>query len=340
MEPVEADHIEGVDEPQYTSDLVGHVDLSKMLLQQSGQGRLPGGLLLHGPRGIGKATLAFKLAREVLAATGDEDAVRVDEQVFSGAHPNLYVLRRVARESGTGFYNEIRVNEVRGALAKLQQTRGRAGHRFLIVDAVDDCNINAANALLKTLEEPPADTHIILVSHRPGRLLPTIRSRCQAHAMRPLDDTHVQEILDRDDIEQGQLEMAISYAGGRPRRAFEALGMGDSAMLKDLSNWLQAPQKNPPQDLLKLSEALANKKLGMESSFAREMVLDWIVAEAKTVASASVKNISCLASVNQLWEKANKLFEQTDSYNLDVRQGLIILFDEIVTHAHLCTRET
>ena len=131
--------------------------------------RLRGGILLHGPRGIGKATLAFDFARAVFARTGDESPDHIAAQVAAGAYPNLRVLRKAVRDTGKGFYTAIRVEEVRGLIGDSRMTRGRAGFRIVIVDSIDDCNPSSANALLKILEEPPAgQTLFLLVSHRPG----------------------------------------------------------------------------------------------------------------------------------------------------------------------------
>lgn len=331
----EADSLDGVAAPQFTQRIVGHKNVVDLLHAQLAQNRLPSGILIHGPKGIGKASLAYSFARHVFAETGDESPERVDEQVFAGSHPNLYVLKRALRERGSGFYNEIRVDEVRGMLRKLHQTRGRTGHRVLIVDAIDDCNINAANALLKTLEEPPADTHIILISHRPGRLLPTIRSRCQAHAVRTLDDQEVKEVLQSEEAALSDVELAVLLASGRPRSGFEAMSIGNDEVLQQLRNWLNSPKQSNSAAQIKMCEYLADKKHGTELSFAREMLLDWIAEGTRNAAISTKASSQYLASSNALWEKANKLFAQTDGYNLDGKASLMVLLDAIVMHEQI-----
>ncbi len=329
---MEADQLDNAPLPQTCASPLGHDRVWERLEAQLNAGRLPGGILLHGPRGIGKASLAFAFARKVLARTGDEDPARIDHQISQGAHPNLFVLRRVARESGTGFYAEIRVSEVRAILHKLSQTAGRSGNRLLIVDSIDDCNANAANALLKTLEEPPAATQILLVSHRPGSLLPTIRSRCQALAMRPLTDEQVAAIIEGQKDTPGDLSSAVSFANGRPRRAFEFLQLGNDMLLKDLSTWLNDESTAGPVDVNYLVTGLSKKSSEAALGFARERVLDWISRQTRTTASLSPAPRNRLASLDQLWEKANSLFADMETYNLDKRAGMTVLFDEITRY--------
>ncbi len=116
------------------------------LVERLAAGRLPGGILIHGPRGIGKATLAFDIARRIFAHTGDESPEHIAAQVAAGAYPNLFVMRKAARETGKGYYTAIRVEEVRRFIEELRMTRGRAGHRIALVDPIDDCNDSSANA--------------------------------------------------------------------------------------------------------------------------------------------------------------------------------------------------
>ena len=317
--------------PERQTRLVGHEAVRAALHAQIAAGRLPGAVLLHGPQGIGKATLAFTLARDILAATGDEDAHRVDEQVAAGAHPNLAVLRRRPRE-GRGYYTVIRVEDVRELREELHMTRGRAGHRVAIVDSIDDCNPNAANALLKTLEEPPPETTFFLVSHRPGQLLPTIHSRCHSLALRPLADAQVAAALavQRPDADSDEVARAVALARGRPRRGFEALALSPESILGGLQSWLQDPLRHPSAVHLSLADALAADRDSPDLSFARELLNDWLAGEARAAAIAGER--MRLASAGELWEKADALFAETDEINLDMRQTLVTVFDAIRKH--------
>lgn len=329
----ESDQIEGVRLPEQQHGVVGHEAAKAAIAGRLAGGTLPNAVLLHGPYGIGKATLAFKLARDIFVATGDEDARRVDEQVMAGSHPNLFVLRRQPKD-GKGFYTVIRVDDIRDLVEGMRKTRGRAGHRVAIIDSIDDCNANAANALLKILEEPPAETIFLLVSHRPGSLLPTIKSRCHSIAMRPLADADVRTVLAANltDAAPGEIDEAVGLAHGRPRKGFEAMLVAGDGALTALRCWLAAPGNFPSGAHLALADAIAAASDTAEAGFARELIVDWLANEAKSAALQGPEGRMRLASANELWDKAQALFEETDGLNLDMRQTLTVIFDAIKRH--------
>jgi len=324
--------LEGLPLPEQRQAAMGHDAVRAAVLAQLAERRLPGAIMLHGPQGIGKATLAFELAAAILTATGDEDAARVREQVAALSHPNLSVLRRRPRDS-KGFYSVIRVEDVRELREALHHTRGRVGHRIAVLDSIDDCNGPAANALLKTLEEPPADTTFLLVSHRPGQLLPTIRSRCHNLALRPVADAAVAEIVrsSRPDLDPAALERAVQLAGGRPRRAFETLELAEDSAVGALLAWLRQPEVAPVAAGLQLADALGSDPQGPEMSFAREILTDWLAGELREAAMQPGARMR-LASATELWDKAHALLEEADSVNLDMKQALVVIFDAIRKH--------
>lgn len=328
----EPDQLPGVAPPEYTTELRGHVAALATLRERLTAGRLPGGVLLHGPRGIGKATLAFAFAREVFTATGDETAAHVSAQVAAGAYPNLFVLRRAPKDSGKGFDTVIKADAVRALIEQMHRTRGRAGHRIAILDAIDDCNTASSNALLKILEEPPADTTFLLVSHRPGALLPTIRSRCIELALRPLADVDVRAVLEASGTETDPdtIDRAVALAAGSPRRGLEALQLGSADSLEALRALLSSPASAPPAARIALADALATDKDGAQMRFARELIFDWLADEARNAAISGPRQR--LASASELWEKAGQSLADADAYNLDMRQTLVALFDAIRRH--------
>jgi DNA polymerase III subunit delta' len=214
----------------------------------------------------------------------------------------------------------------------MRMTRGRAGHRIAIVDPIDDANDSSANALLKILEEPPADTTFLLVSHRPGSLLPTIKSRCFQVALRPIADADVRTVLERNADPAG-IDRAVSLAGGRPRRGFEALLLSDGGPLGLLQAWLADPAGAPSAARIALADALGGERDSAELRFARDILNDWMAEAAKAAAAAGDR--VRLASANELWDKAQLSLADADEYNLDMRQTLVAIFDAIRKHAHL-----
>ena len=332
--PREPDQIDGVPSPEECRQVVGHDAVLEALDRLAGAARMPSAILLHGPRGIGKASVAFTVAQRLLTANGDESAERVAAQIASGAHPNVRVLRIAPKEKGAGFESAIRVERVRALIDSLHQTRGRSGYRVCVVDSIDDCNASSTNAMLKILEEPPAETVFILISHRPGSLLPTIRSRCRAYAMRGIADADVRAVLATlaPDAEGEAIERAVSLADGRPRRALEAMLLGQQQALGALHDWLSSPATHPDGAHLAIAEVLSGRNAVAEASFAREMIDNWLADEARRHAGAGVAGRFALASVNQLWEKAHALFADADSLNTDTRQTLIAVLDAIREH--------
>ncbi|QQR34978.1 AAA family ATPase [Devosia oryziradicis] len=327
------DALEGIAPPEQRQRARGHDNARTAILAQLADRRLPGAILLHGPQGIGKATFAFELAATILTSTGDEPAHRVQEQVAALSHPNLFLLRRRPKD-GKGYYTVIRVEDVRDIRDSLHHTRGRSGHRVAIIDSIDDCNPSAANALLKTLEEPPADTIFLLISHRPGQLLPTIKSRCHNLALRPVAADDVRAVLLEHDPALGQTELdrAVALAGGRPRRAFETLALEPDSALGALQAWLSNPAQHAAAVSMKLADVLGADTQSTELSFAREMLGDWIADEARSAAMQPQARMR-LASANELWDKAHALFAEADEINLDMKQTLVAIFDAIRKHA-------
>jgi DNA polymerase III subunit delta' len=198
----EADRLGEFPHPRETHELFGHAGAEEMLAEAFAGGRLHHAWLLAGRIGIGKATLAYRMARFVLAQPGERDpagkslAVPPDSaaarQVAQLAHPGLLVLRRPYDLSRKRLLSIISVDEVRKLRAFLGHTAEAGGWRVVIVDSAEELNPNAANALLKSLEEPPARALFLLVSSQPSALLPTIRSRCRRLDLAPLDAESLQ----------------------------------------------------------------------------------------------------------------------------------------------------
>jgi DNA polymerase-3 subunit delta' len=222
----EADKEPQTPHPRETFSFVGHEAEEVALFDALTSGRMHHAWLITGAKGLGKATLAYRFARTALGAkrvgprpldVDREDAVA--RRVAAQSHPDLFVLRRGLNERGRPR-REIAVDDARelGHFFSLAPSEG--GMRVAVIDAVDDLNTNSANAILKTLEEPPPRSVLLLVCHAPGAILPTIRSRCRRLALRPLSDAQVAEAL-------GEMDDAlIALAKGRPGRAIALKAQG------------------------------------------------------------------------------------------------------------------
>ncbi len=192
----EADRLEGFPHPRATQRLFGHEDAERALAEAFASGRMHHGWLITGAEGIGKATLAYRFARHVLANANERMAHSLDiapetraaRQVLALSHPGLLVVRRAYDPKNKRFPATIPVDEVRRLKSFLGRTADDDAWRVVIVDRADELNISAANALLKSLEEPPPRTIFLLISSAPGRLLVTIRSRVRTLDLAPLAD--------------------------------------------------------------------------------------------------------------------------------------------------------
>jgi DNA polymerase-3 subunit delta' len=197
----EPDRIEGAPHPRETPRLFGHHDAEQTILAAFNAGRLHHAWLIAGPQGVGKATLAWRIARFLIATPDDDGGMfappppatldiaedhPVTRRLRALSESRLFLLRRGANSTGSGLSQFIRVEDVRDLVRFLSLSAADGGRRAVIVDAIDEMNTAAANALLKMLEEPPPRVTFLLVSHQPARLLPTIRSRCRTLPLPPL----------------------------------------------------------------------------------------------------------------------------------------------------------
>ena len=195
--------------------------------------------LLAGPRGVGKASFAHAAARRVLAdAAGppaelagietadDHPMVRLVE---AGSHPDMRWLERLPKEKGEGLARDISIKQVRELGEFMGMTAALSPWRVAVIDSMDELNREASNALLKMLEEPPPNTIFFLVSHAPGRLLPTIRSRCRLLQFEPLDDDAMTSIVEDQSPELSAAErkriVGMSFGSAGRALAFAQLGL-------------------------------------------------------------------------------------------------------------------
>ena len=225
--------------------LIGHDQQAATLLAAARSGRLHHGWILAGPNGIGKATFARAFALRLLAEAagppveGEGLTVRADHPIArlieAEAHPDYAELRCLEKESGTA--RNITVDQIRGLQRLIQSAPSLSPRRIVIIDSADDLERGAANALLKNLEEPPADMLFLLVSHAPGRLLPTIRSRCRTLRFDPLADGEMRQVLRAvgEDLSPDEIDTLVAAGEGAPGRALRYAGLDIGEMDRTLA---------------------------------------------------------------------------------------------------------
>jgi DNA polymerase III subunit delta' len=324
--------------PRETTVLFGHRDEETALLHAYRSGRIPHAWLIGGLQGIGKATLAYRMARFVLAH-GDPLAadvqraknLRIDpsdpvaRRIAAGAHGGLLVLQRTANERGV-MRTVITVDESRETISFFGSTAAEEGWRVCIVDTVDELNPNAANALLKILEEPPRRSLFLLVSHTPGRVLPTILSRCRRQTLRPLSAADLIEAASQAAklaIDDPSLVAACQAADGSVARALTFLG-GDAFKLHQRTEALLAALPHvDPRELHALGDALGPSDRVALAAFI-DSVDRWMSVRLRT--DDPNANLPRLARLAEVWEKINRAARDTAEYNLERKPLVFSVF--------------
>jgi len=323
----EPDRLEGQPHPREVYVLIGQDDALARAARVVRSGRPPHGLMLTGPAGIGKATLAYRIARYVLrfgaSAEGPEtlsvpQSDIVSRQIEAQAHPGLLVLKRPADEKTGRLKTVVSVNEIRKLGGFFGLTSAAGGWRVAIIDAADDMNDNAANALLKVLEEPPARSLLILISHAPGRQLPTIRSRCQRLDMKPLDDA----------VLTAALAQRLSDAGAEDRAALVRLSEGSLGLALQLAEEEGVDFANRAESLLAARTPDVKALLALAERVGRAQ--DGVKHFGELLSRALSRRIRARAAAGEgderataLWERVAALYERALEVHMEPRQTVI-----------------
>jgi len=330
--------------PRETTALFGHEEAERALLEAYKGGRIPHAWLIGGSPGIGKATLAFRLARFVLAhpdplssevqkatslhVDADHPAAR---RIAVQAQGDLLVLERTINEQTGKLYTVIRVDDVRKTVPFFGSTAGEGGWRIAIIDAVDDLQREGANALLKVLEEPPQRSLLLLISHAPGRELPTIRSRCRRLLLRPLTTGDVARALaaatgrDADDAE---ISKAADLAEGS---VWRALGLLDGPALalrqRVLDLFAQLPDPDP-RALHALGESIGGTDPKTLEAF-MDLVNGWLSSRLNEGPQGKAQAMR----VAETWEKVNRAAREAEIYNLERKPLVFSVFGALAEAA-------
>lgn len=274
----EADRVPGFAHPREAVSLVGQARAEAQFLAAWRDSRLHHAWLLRGPRGIGKATLAYRIARALIAEEaggglfGHGPAVPetldppeicpVRTRMMAQAEARLFVLRRAWDPDRKRLQTQIAVDHVRALRRFLQLSAPDGGWRVVIVDPADEMNRSSANALLKYLEEPPERTVFLLVSHAPSGLLPTIRSRCRTLDLAPLDEAAMADALAvaAPDLPEGDTAALAALAGGSVGDALRLTAGDGVALYRRIVGVMAGPVGVDRAGMTSLAEGCAGQK--------------------------------------------------------------------------------
>jgi DNA polymerase III subunit delta' len=314
--------------PRETTVLHGHAEAERALLEAYRGRRFHHAWLIAGPAGIGKATLAYRMARFVLShpdprtpAVQRATSLHVDtdhpvaRRIAAQAHGDLLVLERTVNEKTNKLRQDIQVDDVRRTVTFFGSTAGEGGWRVAIVDAVDELNREGANALLKILEEPPRRAVLLLVSHSAARVLPTIRSRCRLLALRPLLATEVARAAATaigEDAEAANIKAAAAVADGSVRRALALL---DGEAL-DLRSRITALLEQLPAVDPRALHALGDRLYGSDPATLAAFV-DTVNAWLSARLSSGEPDRARIARVAEVWERVNCSARDVETFNLE-----------------------
>ncbi len=335
---------EAVPHPRVTGELFGHAEAEQTLLDAYRGARIPHAWLIGGESGTGKATLAYRMARFVLAhpdpampavqkaqslaVPADHPAAR---RIAGQAHPDLLTLERVINEKTGKLFTVIRVEDVRRTVPFFGSTAGEGGWRVAIVDPVEDLNSSGENALLKVLEEPPPRALLLLVSHAPGRVIPTIRSRCRMLILRPLAADDVVRAVSAA-LGQGAdvdgIRTAAAAADGSVGRALMLLE-GDALELhQQVTGLLGRLPALDPRALHALGDEIAGTQAETLAAF-MEAVNTWLSGLLRSGSQERAR----LARVAEVWANVNTAMRDAEAYNLDRKPLVFSVFGQLAEAA-------
>jgi DNA polymerase-3 subunit delta' len=347
--------------PRTTPHLFGHEEVETALLKNFLENRLPHAIILSGASGIGKATLAFRLARFLLSQTDAPptaslfgDAAPPDSlyiapetpvfrRIVSSGHGDLLTIEREFDEKRGQYKKDISVDAVRKIPHFLRKTAAEGGWRVVIVDSAEYLNRNSQNALLKILEEPPKKAILILTTSQVGGFLPTIRSRCRILPMKSLSDKNMGALIDTNiqGLRTDEKNTLIRLAEGSIGKALEFYKQDGITLYKQL---LEIVTTLPDLDMItvhSLAEKLCEKGAEERYATAADIITGWCEQIARAGARGQ-KIADVIAGDGQSfekiisrypprhfldsWEKISQLIQQTEQYNLDKKLAIIGTF--------------
>jgi DNA polymerase-3 subunit delta' len=344
--PPESDAFPRAPHPRFAERLIGHATAEAAMLAAYRDGRLAHAWLIGGREGIGKATLAWRFARFVLAhpdpsapaaraardlsVPADHPAAR---QLAALSHPDFALARREWNAKAKGFYSEIRVEDVRGALSMFHMSAAFGGWRVAIVDSADELNAAGANALLKMIEEPPPRALILDVAHRPGRVLPTIRSRCRRLLLERLKAAEIEQAIASlgepwDAIDPQTRAQAAARADGSVREALRRLDPDAQEVRALIDEAIARLPQVDPRMAQRLADAVGDRAAADSFAALNAALCEWLAARARVAATPSARR-----TLTGLWDRLRAATRETEALNLDRRLHVLAVLEDIAAEA-------
>jgi DNA polymerase-3 subunit delta' len=349
---VEADRFADTPHPRENTELFGHVATEEALLDLYRADKLPHACLIGGPPGIGKATLAWRLTRFLLAnpdPSRNDGAVtprlfvppehQVARQLVALSHPDLFLLRRAWNAKEQRLFNDIRVDDVRMATRMIRQSSGCGGFRICILDCAEDLNAESANALLKIVEEPPPRSLFLIVSHRPERVLPTIRSRCLNITLKHLESNEIFRIVESlgtpwSDRSNHERHAASASARGSIHDALRRLGTSGTRVAMLLDPIMADLPRLDWHQVHSLADQISRPDGTADFDVLLLSVLDWLDLKMRHGSHAGPEvGIEQLAAYAGVWEATASRARRTATFNLDRRSVVLAMFGDLAAVA-------
>jgi DNA polymerase-3 subunit delta' len=343
---LESDRFPDAPHPRETLSFFGNSGAEREMLDAYRRNRLAQAWILSGPEGIGKATLAWRMARFLLAhpdplspEVQHARTLEVAEENFAArriaamALADTFLLRRQWNEKTKKLYTEIRIEDVRKTINSFHHGSGAGHWRVAIVDSADDLNRASANALLKLIEEPPERSLFLIVTHQLGRVLPTIRSRCRKLSLEALSERDVASAVRAigapwSDMPDDKIVAAARGAEGSVREALRLLdgdGVSFDQTLRSLFD------KLPKVDWLAV-HALADKLTGRDNESAYESFMKalrrWLDAQLRMGASQGLRPVRLVAYADA-WDEIMRAARDTETFNFDKRALVLTIFGRL-----------
>ncbi len=350
--------------PRANPNLIGHKAVETLLARAFRSGKLAHAWMLTGPRGVGKATLAWRFARHVLAHGGpraslpEADSLFLDpahpvfRRVAGGGHADVLTVERTAdpRRNPSRIRAQIVVDDARRLRDFFSLAPAEGGWRVAVIDAADEMNRNAANAVLKIVEEPPPQALLLLIAHVPGRIPATLRSRCRKLALTPLPEDGVTEFLAavRPGLDSNDRRLLAALADGAPGRAAMFADRGALELYRDMTGLIASAPDIDPAALHSFADGLARRGAEADFRIVADLLARWVARRTTAGARGHMpdslpptregrgQRLPAPPSLDRwaaLWEKINTLAAQADRLNLDRKQVILDIFLALETTA-------